>query len=67
MTDPRAFTLPPGGGSAITLPVATGSKPDSGTIRAGSCSARAAFRTRFRTSATDWATRPEADYGSTCA
>lgn len=30
MAEPRAFTLPPGGGSAITLPVAIGSKPGGG-------------------------------------
>jgi quercetin dioxygenase-like cupin family protein len=43
MAEPRAFTLPPGGGSAITPPVATGSKPGGGTIKVGAANSGGAF------------------------
>jgi mannose-6-phosphate isomerase-like protein (cupin superfamily) len=43
MTEPRPFTIPPGGGSAITLPVATGSKPGGGAIKVAADDTGGAF------------------------
>jgi hypothetical protein len=75
MAEPRAFTLPPGGGSAITLPVGTGPKPGGGiphtfqNVGDGPgklliISAPSASKT------SSWSTRdgcPEPGYGSACA
>jgi mannose-6-phosphate isomerase-like protein (cupin superfamily) len=43
MAEPRPFTIPPGGGSAITLPVSTGLRPGVGAIKVGAQDSEGAF------------------------